>query len=530
MTNTPGTIAGPVVLEFVADTTKLMKGYDQADEVLDDFEKRAEESKTAAQKMERQMDSAGSTALKSSTHIGKLTSSTEDSTDAAKTAARVQVDLTDALQQLGVSADDAERFVDNLNAQLKENSDRATDADRKTGDLNDTLGKLGGAISVAAILTALSQIATEAYQAAREVDDLNKHLAITAGISFAEAQEKGLIAEALVDKGYSREEVSPIVGQIVKLYPEWDDAAMQEMAERYAYFAETQGIAADQIVQEMQGVFDETKWDIQGPEEQTKVLETLYGALSKSTASFEEFTALLHDGDNAFRMMGMSAEEAIAYIASQDGNLEDVAALINSIDLAIMQKSAELGSDAGAAAWIQQIVDATEGMDDATEIAKILKTELGVENERAAKAFAEALSSGSTEVSTLADEIDAASRPLQELDDELRASDASLNRLIESAKDGLGFYQLGDEIGALIDQLDELNQAGGIQEIIGAASRGELIGSLAYYAKPMLESARETVINNITQTFMTPQADTYAAKKGVELALAADESSQMHRI
>ena len=35
---------------------------------------------------------------------------------------------------------------------------------------------------------------------------------------------------------------------------------------------------------------------------------------------------------------------------------------------------------------------------------------------------------------------------------------------------------------------------------------------------------------NITQNFQTPEVDTYAARRGTELALAADQSSQMHRI
>lgn len=506
------------MLEFVADTTKLLRGYDQAEEVLEDFEKRAEETKTSTQRMERQMDSAGNTARTSGSKISQLTNATEDNADAAEGAAKVQIDLTEALQQLGISADDAEKLIDDLNGQLKESANKAGDAEKKTDGLSGTLGKLGGALSVAGILTALGQIATEAYHASRGVEDLNKNLAVTAGISLAEAQEKSQITESLVDKGYVRENVAPIVGQIVKLYPEWDDAAMQEMAEKYAYFAETQGIATDSIVQEMQGIFDETKWDMQGPEEQTKVLETLYGAISKSTVSFEEFTALLHDGDNAFRMMGMSAEEAIAYIASQDGNLEDVSALINSIDLAIMQKSAELGSDEAAAAWIQEIVDATDGMEDATEIAKILKTELGVENERAAKAFAEALSSGSTEVTELADEIDAASKPLRILDEELRATDASMNRLIESAKDGLGFYRIGDEVADLIDQLDELNRKGGILEIISAATRGELIGTAAYYLhQAARDREKSQAVVNITQNITSPTpADSWTIANAAE--------------
>ena len=534
MTDTPGTKAGSVVLEFIADTSKLMKGYDQAEEVLDNYEKRAEESKTATRNLERQMESAGTTAQRSSTQMSRLSDATEDNADATKDAARIQVDLTDTLQQMGVSAKDAERIVDDLNDALKENADNAKDSDINIGNFRSKLDDIkvsgvGLATLITGIATAIIAVSTAAYKAASEVDDLNKNLAVTAGISLAEAQGKSHITESLVDKGYTRENVAPIVGQIVKLYPEWDDESMQKMAEKYAYFAETQGIATQSIVTDMQGVFDETKWNIQGPEEQAKVMETLYGAISKSTVSFEEFVSLLNEGDNAFRMMGMSAEEAIAYIASQDANLGDVAALINSIDMAIMQKSAELGSDAAAAAWIQQIVDATDGMEDATEIAKILKTELGVENERAAKAFAEALSAGSTEVSTLRDEIDAASTPLMELDEALRASNVALNRLKESVKDGLGFYTLGDEVEVLISQLDDLDRRGGLREIIEAGLRGELHLSGAKMVRDGLDTARETVYN-ITQNFLTPEVDTYAARRGTELALAADQSSQMHRI
>ena len=534
MTDTPGTKAGSVVLEFIADTAKLMKGYDQAEEVLDNYEKRAEESKTATRNLERQMESAGTTAQRSSTQMSRLSDATEDNADATKDAARIQVDLTDTLQQMGVSAKDAERIVDDLNDTLKENADNAKDSDINIGNFRSKLDDIkvsgvGLATLITGIATAIIAVSTAAYKAASEVDDLNKNLAVTAGISLAEAQGKSHITESLVDKGYTRENVAPIVGQIVKLYPEWDDESMQKMAEKYAYFAETQGIATQSIVTGMQGVFDETKWNIQGPEEQANVMETLYGAISKSTVSFEEFVSLLNEGDNAFRMMGMSAEEAIAYIASQDANLGDVAALINSIDMAIMQKSAELGSDAAAAAWIQQIVDATDGMEDATEIAKILKTELGVENERAAKAFAEALSAGSTEVSTLRDEIDAASTPLMELDEALRASNVALNRLKESVKDGLGFYTLGGEVEVLISQLDELDRRGGLREIIEAGLRGELHLSGAKMVRDGLDTARETVYN-ITQNFLTPEVDTYAARRGTELALAADQSSQMHRI
>lgn len=530
MTETPGTKAGSVVLEFIADTSKLMKGYDQAEEVLDNYEKRAEESKTATRNLERQMESAGTAAQRSSTQMSRLSDATEDNADATKDAARIQVDLTDTLQQMGVSAKDAERIVDDLNDALKENADNAKDSDINIGNFRSKLDDIkvsgvGLATLITGIATAIIAVSTAAYKAASEVNDLNKNLAVTAGISLAEAQGKSHITESLVDKGYTRENVAPIVGQIVKLYPEWDDESMQKMAEKYAYFAETQGIATQSIVTDMQGVFDETKWNIQGPEEQAKVMETLYGAISKSTVSFEEFVSLLNEGDNAFRMMGMSAEDAIAYIASQDANLGDVAALISSIDMAIMQKSNELGSDTAAAAWIQEIISATDGMEDATEIAKILKEELGVENERAAKAFAEALSAGSTEVSTLRDEIDAASTPLQTLDEELRAADVSLNRLIESAKDGLGFYALGDELNAYIKKLDEANQKGGFLEIMAANFRGELPTTAPW----MIRSGYESVVN-ITQNFQTPEVDTYAARRGTELALAADQSSQMHRI
>lgn len=530
MTETPGTKAGSVVLEFIADTSKLMKGYDQAEEVLDNYEKRAEESKTATRNLERQMESAGTTAQRSSTQMSRLSDATEDNADATKDAARIQVDLTDTLQQMGVSAKDAERIVDGLNDALKENADKAKDSDINIGNFRSKLDDIkvsgvGLATLITGIATAIIAVSTAAYKAASEVNDLNKNLAVTAGISLAEAQGKSHITESLVDKGYTRENVAPIVGQIVKLYPEWDDESMQKMAEKYAYFAETQGIATQSIVTDMQEVFDETKWNIQGPEEQAKVMETLYGAISKSTVSFEEFVSLLNEGDNAFRMMGMSAEDTIAYIASQDANLGDVAALISSIDMAIMQKSAELGSDAAAAAWIQEIISATDGMEDATEIAKILKEELGVENERAAKAFAEALSAGSTEVSTLRDEIDAASTPLQTLDEELRAADISLNRLIESAKDGIGFYALGDELNAYIKKLDEANQKGGILEIMAANFRGELPTTALW----MIRSGYEAAVN-ITQNFLTPEVDTYAARRGTELALAADESSQMRRI
>ena len=534
MTDTPGTKAGSVVLEFIADTAKLMKGYDQAEEVLDNYEKKAEDSKAATKNLERQMNSAGAAALSSSTQMTQLANSTEDSADASKDAARMQVDLTDALQQLGVSADHAERIVNELNNELYENTEKSKKSSANLTDLKSTFDNLKiSGIGVTAIISAVTSgiiaVTTAAYKASREIEDLNKNLAVTAGISLAEAQGKSHITESLVDKGYTRENVAPIVGQIVKLYPEWDDESMQKMAEKYAYFAETQGIATQSIVTGMQGVFDETKWNIQGPEEQAKVMETLYGAISKSTVSFEEFVSLLNEGDNAFRMMGMSAEEAIAYIASQDANLGDVAALINSIDMAIMQKSAELGSDAAAAAWIQQIVDATDGMEDATEIAKILKTELGVENERAAKAFAEALSSGSTEVNHLKDEINSASKPLKELDEALRASNVALNRLKESVKDGLGFYTLGGEVEVLISQLDELDRRGGLREIIDAGLRGELHLSGAKMVRDGLDTARETVYN-ITQNFLTPEVDTYAARRGTELALAADQSSQMHRI
>ena len=91
MTDTPGTKAGSVVLEFIADTSKLMKGYDQAEEVLDNYEKRAEESKTATRNLERQMESAGTTAQRSSTQRSRLSDATEDNADATKDAARIQV-------------------------------------------------------------------------------------------------------------------------------------------------------------------------------------------------------------------------------------------------------------------------------------------------------------------------------------------------------------------------------------------------------------------------------------------------------
>lgn len=517
MTDIPGTKAGSVVIEFTADTSKLMKGYDQAEEVLDNYEKRAEESKTATRNLERQMESAGTAAQRSSTQMSRLSDANEDNADATKDAARIQVDLTDTLQQMGVSAKDAERIVDDLNDALKENAEKSKKSSTNLKDFHSTLGdlKISG-IGVTAIMGAITSgiitAAKAAYNASREIDDLNKNLAVTAGISLAEAQGKSHITESLVGKGYTRENVAPIVGQIVKLYPEWDDESMQKMAEKYAYFAETQGIATQSIVTEMQGVFDETKWNIQGPEEQAKVMETLYGAISKSTVSFEEFVSLLNEGDNAFRMMGMSAEDAIAYIASQDANLGDVAALISSIDMAIMQKSNELGSDDAAAAWIQEIISATDGMEDATEIAKILKEELGVENERAAKAFAEALSAGSTEVSTLRDEIDAASTPLQTLDEELRAADVSLNRLIESAKDGLGFYALGGELDAYIKKLDEVYQKGGFLEIVAANFRGEIPTTTF----GMMRSGSEAVVN-ITQNITSPTPiDSYTISNAAE--------------
>lgn len=516
MTGTLGTEAGPVVIKFVADTTKLLKGYDQAEEALGDFEKQADESKTAAQKLGRQIDSTGTAAQTASTRISKLEDTTESSSDAAKEATEIQVDLTDALQDLGVSAEDAEKIVDGLNTALGKNADYADKADKNTSTLGDSLGKIGGAITIGAVAAAIGKIATAAYQADKEVDDLNKQLAITAGITLAEAQEKSTITESLVDKGYVRADASAITAQIVKFYPEWDETAMQEMAEKYAYFAETQGISPRSIVTEMQSVFDETKWNIQGPEEQAKVMETLYGAISKSSVSFEEFTSLLNEGDNAFKMMGMSAEEAIAYIASQDANLGDVAALINSIDMAIMQKSAELGSDNAAAEWIQSVVDATEGMEDATEIAKVLKTELGVDNERAAKAFAEALSAGTTEVDYLAEEIEAASTPLQVLDESLRSTDVALNRLIESAKDGIGFYAIGDEIEGLILQYDELNRRGGLSEIIGASLRGEVNLTLAKFGRDAYEWTKDTIVN-ITQNITSPTpVDSYTISNAAE--------------
>lgn len=184
--------------------------------------------------------------------------------------------------------------------------------------------------------------------------------------------------------------------------------------------------------------------------------------------------------------------------------------------MAIMQKSAELGSDNAAAEWIQSVVDATEGMEDATEIAKVLKTELGVDNERAAKAFAEALSAGTTEVDYLAEEIEAASTPLQVLDESLRSTDVALNRLIESAKDGIGFYAIGDEIEGLIHQYDELNRRGGLSEIIGASLRGEVNLTLAKFGRDAYEWTKDTIVN-ITQNISSPTpVDSYTISNAAE--------------
>ena len=360
------------------------------------------------------------------------TTVSKDLTSSAKQADQATMDLTEEIKtNIDAQQDLADAVVDAAD-KLKDEGDAATDTKKhmkdmgaEGGRLNGVLDAVKGGLAALGVTIGMQQILqwfgdsiSRASEAQKKIDDMVGSLNAATGASGEVLQQYEESAKQIAaELGDSYAVVGALMGKISTLY-DIDGAQLAEYTKEYQSFFDQLHKAGDSFAD-----FDAIntvmkKWNI-SLDDNLDYLGMWYEISQQTAVPMGTMISILGQGDRAFQLLGLSAEEASNLIgqAYKSGEIADIQDLISSVEMLAAAKADELGSETAASTYMQRLIKETKAVGNEQGMIHLLTSELEI-NGRVASRLAGFISSttNATEKQTIA--LDAQRKSLAELNQE----------------------------------------------------------------------------------------------------------------
>ena len=360
---------------------------------------------TNIRQAQQQTRNLGTTVSKDLTSSEKQADqATKDLTEEIKTNIDAQQDLADAV------VDAADKLKDEGDA-AEETAKDMKEAESGSGRLSGALDAVKGGLAAIGVTVGMQQVLqwftdsfNRASEAQKRIDDMVGSLNAATGASGEVLQQYETSAKQIAaDLGDSYAVVGALMGKISTLY-DIDGAQLTEFTKEYQSFFDQLAKAGDSFSD-----FDAIntvmkKWNI-SLDDNLDYLGMWYEISQKTAVPMSTMMGLLDQGDRAFQLLGMSAEEASNLIgqAYKSGEIADIKDLISSVEMLAAAKADELGSETAASTYMQRLIKETKAVGNEQGMIHMLTSELEI-NGRVASRLAGFISSttNATERQTIA--------------------------------------------------------------------------------------------------------------------------------
>ena len=335
------------------------------------------------------------------------TTVSKDLTSSAKQADQATKDLTEEIKTNINAQQDLADAVGDATDKLKDEGDAAEDtaqdmkeAESGSGRLTGALDAVKGGLAALGVTVGMQQVLqwftdsfNRASEAQKRIDDMVGSLNAATGASGEVLQQYETSAKQIAaELGDSYAVVGALMGKISTLY-DIDGAQLTEFTKEYQSFFDQLAKAGDSFSD-----FDAVntvvkKWNI-SLDDNLDYLGMWYEISQKTAVPMSTMISLLDQGDRAFQLLGLSAEEASNLIgqAYKSGEISDIQDLISSVEMLAASKAEELGSDQKAQLYMQRLIKETKAVGNEQGMIHMLTSELDI-NGRVASRLAGFISS-----------------------------------------------------------------------------------------------------------------------------------------
>lgn len=513
------------VREFIREFGKGEEATDELQKSLEDVE---QQSKTAAREINRSgrdiRNSAG--AANNSIHdLGdELDSTTADMREMTSQTKKLNSSLSDTKTKSSAASDGL--------------SEVGTESGKSGGAvslLEDKLGKFGSAAGVTAAIGAvvgiIKQIGDAAHDTAMQYEIAMRQVAIATGDTGAKlAADMKTIQQLAIATGESKEAIADIYGAVKTLNRGLGESGISELSREYSAMLT---MHPETSIQQLDAAFK--KWNVTA-DDQIELMMYLHAVTEQTGVDMSTLTNLLTQGDRAFQLLGMSIEEAAAYIGEMNysGEIDDVSQLISTVERLQAVKSEELGSDEASKQYIAALMAQSAAAGDEGAAIKLLREQYGLMN-RDALVLAAVSHSAADDISeTVKYASDRARESLSKFNEELRTSENVWAGTNEALAIATGWSAAANAIDNASESLARfISSAEGMRTTAAVATAFEfLISPSAFFNNPKLFTANQNAVNEflagsnpgntqtvnnvtINQTFDTPQ-DPYDTRRATE--------------
>ena len=162
---------GKLIIEIASSVDELKKGMKQAESSVEDLQKATTKADRNQQSFQKDIDKTGSSAKTSSKSVDTFTDSVEDAGDETIKTDDTLQDLTKSLDSETKSAGKAADGTKSASKEIGKAGDESEISVGKILNLQDAFGKLAGAFSATAILSAIAEVITELEKLDTKVEE-----------------------------------------------------------------------------------------------------------------------------------------------------------------------------------------------------------------------------------------------------------------------------------------------------------------------------------------------------------------------
>lgn len=313
----------------------------------------------------------------------------KDMTEPMEEAGESSEEFAKSLQEVGEEAAEMRKNVSSgtqaitehkteTKAAAKSNEewkDSVNSVKKAWGALKGALGAVGIVTSVTAIISKMKEFIEECQKAEKEYTDFINNTQMLTASSVLSSQIETMSINALKGQTagkqmFTYDDYAKAMTGVSARYPELlkDETALTNLSESYLRFANVMGTDVSNAITQADAIFKGLDVDVS---EQAATLDYLYKVSAKVQLPLSDLVSLLKEGDNAFKLMGYSTEEAANYIAAvynKTGKTDDISTMISNVDKLTKTQYSAFGSDEEMSAFIQKVMSATEGMTDQNQI------------------------------------------------------------------------------------------------------------------------------------------------------------------
>lgn len=397
-----------MVVALEAEMDEALRGFDKVDKSADKLETQLENVERQSKETETSINKIGTISKESSGDVDKLNTSLVNESKAA---------------------DNAETNTSELNTEIKETGTESKESSNKIDDLMEIVKGIGVVAGITALINQIKEIGETAKESATQVENAASRMALALGVSGDDLLEYQDIYSELLNIVYTKDpqDIGTAIGILGTRNTDLEKEGLKELTADYLEFAATVGTSdIASTIRATDNAFK--KWGI-STEDQAGYLDYLSTVTQATDVDYMTLINTLAKGDRAFPAWGKSFSEAAYLIGSSNlaGEIDDVTQLVGAVDMLLVQKTDELGTEAEAKEYIASMIDKARALNDEQKATDYLVTELGV-SPRIAGVFAANIYSAADATGQLAVEAQALNDPIKAWGDGVLTTTDKINR------------------------------------------------------------------------------------------------------